>query len=89
MLELTISEKEGNCIILGIDGNVVKYKKVNGDKINLNPFDLERVVTYSINGEQIPNMHPKIGYSPVIIKNLKQEQYCPGKIIEIKEVEQT
>lgn len=87
MLELTISKEGGGEIILGVEeGGFIKYKIENGAITNTNPFEPERIVTYSLNGEKDRNTNPEKNYYPIIINHRKQEQYKLGKITEVKQL---
>jgi len=92
--EVTISSNDGD-LILGIKGQRIIYK-INGQKINYNPLEGERVILYSkredggrnLNGgvsltEEEISFIPKIDYYPIICRNNYQE--IPGRIISIEE----
>ncbi len=86
MLELTICKEGNSIIILGINGTIVEYKKLNGSKIEINPLDPERVVIYSKNWDKEISTTPKTGFYPIIAQPSKNQPYCPGKITEIKKI---
>jgi len=96
MLELTVSDGNGN-LIIGVKDNRIKYR-VNGTKISIptDPVNSERIILYSkredcgrnSNGgasltEDEISFIPKINYYPIIYHNLSHE--ILGKIIKIEE----
>jgi hypothetical protein len=86
MLELTISKEGCAPIILGINGNIIKYKKENGQRLEINPFESERIAIYDKDYGKEISPKPKVDYYPIIIRQGKNGLDCPGKIIEIKEI---
>ena len=86
MLELTISEEEGPKIILGLNGMVIEYKKINENLTFLNHFNSEIICVYSREWGKDLSLEPKENYYPLILKQYNFEQYCPGKITKIERV---
>ena len=86
MLELTISKEGEIPLILGVAGSIINYKKINGYKFEKNPLDIERIAIYSKDWDKELSTTPKVDYYPIITKPSHNGQYCPGKIVEIKEV---
>ena len=86
MLELTVSGDNGFQIILGIEGCFIKYKTINDNLSISNPLDSERIGIYSKDWGKEWSLEPKENFYPLIIKQSKFEQYCPGKITKIEKI---
>ena len=86
MLELTISKEGCAPIILGILGNIIKYKKENGYILELNPLESERIAIYDKDYGKEISTKPKLDYYPIIVTQGKNGLDSPGKITEIKEI---
>jgi len=100
MFELTISKEGGGEEILGVINQIIKYRKNGEGPINSNPFNEERIVCYTTDskGKGDITTTPLVDLYPIIIKrdheglmrgSSHEGQYTPGKITEIKKVEQT
>lgn len=101
MLELTISDRNGNLILGVMNNNTIKYKKNGEGPINSVPFQEDRIIFYSkcedggrnengganLQKNQI-SMKPVVGYFPIVIKHNNEGQYIPGKIIDIQDIQE-
>ncbi len=98
LVELTISKKEGGKEILGVINQIIKYRK-NGEGV-VSSDNEERIILFSkydyirtdLTKEEI-SLVPKIDYYPMICKRTDYYKNntapeMPGKIIDIKEINQ-
>ncbi len=93
--EVTVSNEKGN-LIFGLNGQHVLYK-INGQKIDSNIWENERIILYSkrcdggrnpsggasLNQEEI-SFIPKMDYYPILCKNNSPPE-IPGRIVNIEE----
>jgi hypothetical protein len=66
--------------------NIIKYKKENGNILELNPLESERIAIYDKDYGKEISPKPKLDYYPIIVTQGKNGLDCPGKITEIKEI---